>query len=132
MKSIRASSLYLCKERKQHVGQPFFTCASQYVTYTDDEQYPGGGRGPGQGILSQSSVSFAFRQKLQDSEHEAQSSATQTQRPEQDGLEGDHKLRRRVSVRTAEGLQTRGRHDRRKDRGGDGERGTESGLQCQD
>lgn len=41
-----------------------FTCASQNVTYADDEQDPRGGRGPRQRILPESPVSFALGQNL--------------------------------------------------------------------
>lgn len=87
-----------------------FTRASQNVTDADDEQDSGRGRGPWQRVLSQPPVAFVLGQNLQNSEYEAQSGAPQSQSPEQDGLEGDHKLRGRVPVRAAESLQPRGGH----------------------
>lgn len=91
------------------------TCASQNVADTDDEEDPGGGRGPGQRVLAQPAVSFALGQQLQHREQQAERGAAQAQSPEQLRLEGHHKSRGRVSVRAAERLQPRGRHgeDRR-------------------
>lgn len=100
-----------------------FTCASQHVTHADDQEDPGGGRGPRQRVLSQPPVSFPLGQELQNGKQKAENGAAQSQRPEQHRLEGDHEVRRRVSVRAAEGLQPGGSHGAPEETGERGQEG---------
>ena len=72
-KPSQGPNVYWRSNRKRNMcvrkgADAALTCASQHVTDADDEQDPGGGRGPRQRVLPQPPVAFPLGQKLQEGE----------------------------------------------------------------